>query len=69
MDLIDKYDRLCYSGDDIFEKMRRVSIIQDAAEELESNLELHPDTEAELVSIGIKPNEFLERFQETENGC
>ena len=68
MDIIEKYDNLCYAGPDILEKMRRVSIIEDAAEELKSSLVLHPDTEIELTSIGIEPKEFLIRFQETEEG-
>lgn len=65
MDIIDGYEDIVHRGDDILDKMRRVSIIEDAAEELETGLELHPDTEAELESIGIPPGEFIRRFQET----
>jgi len=53
--------------DKLLEKMRRISIIESAYEELEVSTELYPETEKELKSIGINPKEFISRVQETED--
>lgn len=52
--------------DKLLEKMRRISIIESAYEELEVSPELSPEIQKELHSIGIEPTDFIERFQETE---
>ena len=65
MDVIEFYEDVCREPKDILDKMRRVSIIESASQELEQSLTLFKETEEELETIGIQPEEFIRRFQET----
>lgn len=65
MDVIEFYEDMCKEPEDVLDKLERVTIINTASEELELSSMLYPETEKELISIGIEPEEFIRRFQET----
>lgn len=46
-------------ADRLFEKMKRVSVVESAIEELDTTGELSPEMEAELWTIGVDPGEFI----------
>lgn len=52
----------------LIDKMRRISIIESAQEELKDSIDLSQDIRKELREIGIQPEEFIRRFQEIEDG-